>query len=78
VVLANTAPVWPTPAKGAAMGMPVDESLYAAPADSGNTYRLDNQQYIYNWKTSGGGFYYRIGVTLDDGQSYYVNIGLRN
>lgn len=78
VVLANTAPVWPTPAKGASMGMPVDESLYSAPADSGSTYRLDNQQYIYNWKTSGGGFYYRIGVTLDDGQSYYVNIGLRN
>ena len=23
------------------------------------------------------GFYYRIGVKLDDGQTYYVNIGLR-
>jgi hypothetical protein len=78
VVLANTAPVWLTPAKGASMSMPVDESLYAAAADSGSTYRLDSQQYIYNWKTAGGGSYYRIGVSLDDGQSYYVNIGLRN
>jgi hypothetical protein len=78
VVLANTAPVWLAPVKGAPMSMPVDESLYASSADSGSTYRLDNLQYIYNWKTSGPGFYYRIGVTLDDGQSYYVNIGLRN
>jgi hypothetical protein len=77
VVQANTAPVWLTPAKGAAMGLPVDESLYSAPADSGSTYRSDGQQYIYNWKTGTGGYYYRIGVTLDDGQSYYVNIGLR-
>ncbi|MDX6295697.1 MAG: hypothetical protein QOH50_4772, partial [Kribbellaceae bacterium] len=46
-------------------------------ADSGSTYRSDGQQYIYNWKTGTGGYYYRIGVTLDDGQSYYVNIGLR-
>jgi hypothetical protein len=36
-------------------------------------------QYIYNWSTKGStsGFYYRIGVKLDDGQTYYVNIGLR-
>jgi hypothetical protein len=60
------------------MSMPVDETLYSAATDSGTTYRYDGQQYIYNWKTGTGGFYYRAGVTLDDGQSYYVNIGLRN
>ncbi|MCU1584944.1 MAG: hypothetical protein JWM49_1500, partial [Microbacteriaceae bacterium] len=77
VVQANTAPVWLTPAKGASMSLPVDESLYSATADSGTTYRFDTSQYLYNWKTITGGYYYRIGVTLDDGQTYYVNIGLR-
>ncbi|MEU4606332.1 PxKF domain-containing protein [Kribbella sp. NPDC023972] len=81
VVQTNATPVWLTPVKGSAMSLPVDESLYTASADSGSTYRYDSsaQQYIYNWKTPNtGGSYYRIGVTLDDGQSYYVNIGLRN
>jgi TRAP-type uncharacterized transport system substrate-binding protein len=36
------------------------------------------QQYIYNWKTpTAGGRYYQIGVKLDDGQTCFVNIGLR-
>ncbi|WP_164990534.1 OmpL47-type beta-barrel domain-containing protein [Agromyces albus] len=77
LVQANAAPVWLTPAKGASMSLPVDESLYAATADSGSTYRVEGSQYGYNWKTPSGGHYHRIGVTLDDGQTYYVNIGLR-
>jgi uncharacterized protein YjbJ (UPF0337 family) len=77
VVQANTAPLWLTPAKGASMSLPVDETLYAASADSGSTYRYDTSQYLYNWKTTASGNYYRIGVSLDDGQTYYVNIGLR-
>ena len=77
LVQANVAPVWLTPAKGASMSLPVDESLYAVAADSGSTYRVEGFQYRYNWKTPSGGHYYRIGVTLDDGQTYYVNIGLR-
>lgn len=74
-----TAPRWLTPVKGSAMSAPVDESVYSASPDSGSTYRYDAtaQQYIYNWKTGSGGNYWRIGVTLDDGQSYYINIGLR-
>jgi TRAP-type uncharacterized transport system substrate-binding protein len=58
----------------------VDETVYSASADSGSDYRYDAtaQQYIFNWKTgSAGGNYWRIGVTFDDGQTYYVNIGLR-
>ena len=79
VVQAITAPVWLTPVKGSSMSLPVDETAYTASGDSGSTYRYDAtaQQYIYNWKTGTGGNYYRIGVTLDDGQTYYVNIGLR-
>jgi len=79
VIQAVTAPVWLNPVKGSATTAPVDESIYTASADSGSTYRYDTtaQQYIYNWKTGMGGNYWRIGVRLDDGQTYYVNIGLR-
>jgi hypothetical protein len=79
VVQAATGPIWPTPVKGSATSAPVDESVYTASSDSGTTYRYDAtaMQYIYNWKTGTGGNYWRIGVTLDDGQIYYVNIGLR-
>jgi hypothetical protein len=68
-----------TPVKGNSMCAPIDQSVYSDPADSGSTYRWDSsgQQYIYNWKTGTGGNYWRIGVKLDDGQTYYVNIGLR-
>jgi hypothetical protein len=79
VVQSAAAPAWLTPVKGSAMTAPVDESVYAASGDSGSTYRYDTtaQQYIYNWKTGTGGNYWRIGVKFDDGQTYYVNIGLR-
>jgi hypothetical protein len=73
------APVWLTPVKGGAMSLPVDESVQTVSADSGATYRYDAtaQQYIYNWKTGTGGNYWQIGVKLDDGQVYFVTIGLR-
>lgn len=80
VVQAVTAPVWIGPAKGSTTSAPVDETAYTAAADTSSTYRWDAtaQQYIYNWKTpSTGGNYYQIGVKLDDGQTYYVTIGLR-
>jgi hypothetical protein len=78
-VQASSAPVWMTPVKGSAMSVPVDEAVFTVAADSGLTYRYDATaaQYIYNWKTGVGGNYWRIGVTLDDGQTYYTNIGLR-
>jgi hypothetical protein len=80
-VQAATAPVWEVPAKGSPTTSPVSETAYAAAADSASTYRWDStdQQYIYNWGTdaAGKGSYYRIGVKLDDGQTYFVNIGLR-
>jgi hypothetical protein len=79
VVQSATTPAWLTPVKGSTMSLPVDESAYLTSADSGATYRYDAtaQQYIFNWKTGTGGNYWRIGVKLDDGQTYYVNIGLR-
>lgn len=73
------APVWLTPVKGGTMSLPVDETVQTVSADSGLAYRYDATagQYIYNWKTGTGGNYWQIGVKLDDGQTYYVNIGLR-
>jgi hypothetical protein len=57
----------------------VNESAYGTSGDSGSTYRWDGTQYIYNWQTpsTGAGYYWRVGVQLDDGRTYFVNIGLR-
>ncbi|WP_141775706.1 PxKF domain-containing protein [Phycicoccus sp. SLBN-51] len=79
VVQAAAAPTWLTPVKGGSMSLPVDESTQTVTADSGSTFRYDttDRQYIYNWKTGTGGNYWQIGVRLDDGQTYYVNIALR-
>jgi hypothetical protein len=81
-IVANAgAPAWLTPVKGGVTTAPVDESLYAAVADANTAYRSDagDQQWMFNWGTpaSGKGYYHRIGARLDDGQTYYVNIGLR-
>ena len=64
--------------KGSATTASVDESAYSDPA-TGGVYQSDWRQWVYNWSTKGlaSDFYYRIGVKLDDGQTYYVNIGLR-
>jgi hypothetical protein len=81
VVQANAAPVWLTPVKGSATTAPVDESLYSGSPDVSASYRWDasGQQYQYNWSTpaAGKGYYHRMAVQLDDGQTYVVNIGLR-
>jgi hypothetical protein len=81
VVQAVSTPVWVTPLKGSATNQAVDEDLYSLAATTGGLYRWDAtaQQYIYNWSTKGAssGCYYRIGVTLADGQTYYQNISLR-
>jgi hypothetical protein len=81
VVQAGSAPVWLTPVKGSSTAAAVNESAYTTTGDSAGTYRWDStgQQYIYNWNTSSTqtGSYWRVGVTLDDGQTYYVNVGLR-
>jgi hypothetical protein len=72
---------WLTPAKGGAVTAPVDETLLSDPAASGVTYRYDAtaRQYVYNWSTKNvaTGYYYRLGVRLDDGYTYFATIALR-
>jgi hypothetical protein len=79
VVSPNAAPRWLTPVKGSSLSVAVDESAYSASATSGDVYQIAGQQYMYNWSTKGlpAGLYYRIGVRLDDGNAYTVNLGLR-
>jgi len=72
---------WLTPQKGTATSQPVDETVYSDPATSGASFSWDSsgQFHQYNWGTpkTGGGFYYLIGVKLDDDQTYTVYISLR-
>jgi hypothetical protein len=81
VVQASSLPTFTGSVKGSATTAPVIESSYTDPATAGNVFGWDlsSQQYIYNWSTKGlqTGYYYRVGVALDDGQTYYVNVGLR-
>jgi hypothetical protein len=79
LVQANTAPAWLVPTRGGATTAPVDEDAYGLPADGSGAYRWDGAQYHFNWGTSSTarGYYHRIGVRLDDGQTYTVNVGLR-
>ncbi len=79
VVQAGTPPAWLAPQQGGPTQAPVDESTYSDPASSAQSYAWDGSQYHYNWSTKGSavGYYWQIGVNLDDGQSYVVDIGLR-
>ena len=78
-IVLPTSAAWVTPQKGGSTGQPVDETVYTDPATSGSTYVLNGDHHQYNWKTdkSGAGFYWLIGVKLDDGQTYRVYISLR-
>jgi hypothetical protein len=81
VVQAGSLPQWVTPVNMGPTAATVDETAYNSTPTPGGSYRWDStaQQYIYNWGTAKNqtGYWWRIGVTLDDGQTYYVTIGLR-
>ena len=79
-VQAGAAPAFLPPLKGSAITAAVDENLFTTTPSAGGLFKYDaaSGQYHYNWGTPRtGGNYYRLGISLDDGQRYYVNIGLR-
>jgi hypothetical protein len=78
-VQAGALPQWVSPTVVGTTAAPVDETVFTDPPSSGSTYRSDGQQYIFNWQSpkTDAGKIYRIGVRLDDGRTYYVNIGLK-
>jgi hypothetical protein len=79
VVVSTSAPLWITPQMGGPTSSQVDETIVSETATTDLEYRLDGSHYRYNWSTKGFaiGYFWRIGVHLDDGQTYYVNIALR-
>jgi hypothetical protein len=81
LVQAATAPIWLTPQRGDPTTAAVSEAVYSNPASRTPyyTWLAGSQKYSYNWSTRGyaTGYYWWIGVRLDDGQTYYVIIGLR-
>ena len=79
VVLANRPPAWETPTKGDRVTGPTPEALDGGAVDNATTFREEGRKYQYNWGTpkAGQGYYHRVGVRLDDGQTYHVNIGLK-
>jgi CSLREA domain-containing protein len=72
-------PIWLVPQRGSLLTVPIDGFVFPDPVTSGTTIQRSEQQYSYSWKTKGfaTGYYWRIGVQLDDGQTYFVIIGLR-
>jgi hypothetical protein len=74
-----SAPLWVVPKLGGPTDAAVDESVLSDLATTEATYRQDGSHYSHQWSTKGyaTGFFWRIGVTLDDGQTYYVSIALR-
>ena len=79
LVKAGSAPRWMAPQRTGATGAAVNADALEDGLTSGDTYTLQGQQYQYNWKTDKAmaGSAWRIGVSLDDGQTYYVTVGLR-
>jgi hypothetical protein len=79
VIVTNNAPQWLNPVKGSTSAAAVNESAYSAAETVGGAYAWDGTAYQYNWKTDKTqvGSYWRVGVSLDDGQTYAVNIALR-
>jgi hypothetical protein len=82
IVRAASPPVWLTPVRtNARIGQEVNGPTPPALADSGATFRWDQDEkvYVFTWKTPRAptGYYWRIGVRLDDGQVYETYVGLR-
>ncbi len=80
-VASRTAPQWLVPVRGGLLTSSVNETVSSDTATSDGTFRWDAtaQQYIYNWQTKGlaAGYAYRIGARLEDGQVFYVTVGLK-
>ncbi len=64
---------------GVGFGLSLPVLRNAAKVGGGEYFEATDAEYVFNWGTAknGAGFYHRVGVTLDDGQTYHVNIGLR-
>lgn len=78
-VTPSYAPQWITPVRGSAVTSATGAISYPDPVTVGGSYSYQGNKWQYNWSSpkSGAGYYWRIGVKLDDGTTRYVNIALR-
>jgi hypothetical protein len=79
VVQSASLPLFVTPVRTGTTTQPIDEQVYTDPPSSGQTFRWDGSQYIYNWQTpKDPGGLYRLCAKFDDGSTpQCVNIGLK-
>jgi hypothetical protein len=79
VVQANTAPMWLNAVRGRSTAQPVDEAAYGSLATTGDAFQWTGDHYQYNWGSpkAGTGYFWRIGVALDDGTTQTVSVALR-
>ena len=79
IVTSSALPQWITPIQVGSSAAPVNETVDPASETSGPTYQLVSDGYMYHWRTTGlpGGSVWRIGVRLDDGRTYTVDVGLK-
>src|SRR3954452_13189838 len=78
IVQAKTSPVGVMPVAGGATMAPVNESVYAVPADGAGSYRSDGTQSPFIWDVRAARrLYQRIGISFDDGRRRRTNVGLR-
>jgi hypothetical protein len=78
-VTPGSAPVFLAPIQLGPTTAPVNDTGTTAPADSGTVFKATSGSWQYNWKTTGltAGYFYKVGVRLDDGTVHYVIIALR-
>jgi hypothetical protein len=79
VVTPTFAPQWITPVRGSAASTAPASITYSDPVTVGGSYAWDGDRWKFNWSSpkAGAGYYWRIGVRLDDGTVRYVNVALR-
>ena len=79
VVQPGSAPQWLTPQRGPKIGKPLTTVVLGEPQPSGKTFTRSDQSWQYNWKTTKAdrGYYWRIGVRLDNGEVYQVWIAVK-
>ncbi len=75
----TTAPIWIEPVQGTPTTLPFEADYTAGGGTSRDKFSPVGKSWRYAWKTkrNQSGYYWRIGVILDDGETHYAWIVLR-
>lgn len=79
VAVSRTAPRWLPPVQVGTTTARLNERVERDEPSSGTTFQLIGTEYVYNWVPRGlpRGSVWRIGVALEDGQQYTVDVAVR-